>query len=222
MLGSHYEQIVRSVLARKLAISPNDLRSSREPGAVLPGGAPLLHQIDLIYTEKSPVADYVTVIECKYRSSAPVDQEEVAKLAFVKSSMRASKAILVTNTEFTRGAQTLADAERVALLIVRPEIDSETLAAVPTSGDADAIFSAVDEILARPQARTEIVVVRRLQSEPGSGRDLIEALAADPEVRAMAENALRDPQIRNEVAQAVRANPELARQAMNFLKGRRF
>jgi hypothetical protein len=222
MTGAQYEQIVRSVLARKLAIPPDELRSGREPGAVLPDGPAVLHQVDLIYTDKTAVADYITVIECKYRSTAPVDQEEVAKLAFVKGSMRASKAILVTNTEFTRGAQALADAEKIALLIVRAGIDAAALSAVPTAGDADSIFQAVEDVLARTKARSEVIVVRRFASEPGSGRDLIGTLAADPEVRAMAEKALRDPAIRNEVEQTLRANPDLARKAMDFLKGRGF
>lgn len=222
MKGLQYEQFVRAVLARKLAISPRDLRSTRESGAALPGGASVQHQIDLIYTESGPVADYITIIECKYRSSAPVDQEEVAKLAFVKSSMKASKAILVTNTEFTRGAQSIAEAEKIALLVVRPRLDEAELSALPSSGDSEALFAAMQQALDTSNTGTEVLVVRRLRSEPGGGRDLLDALAQDPEVRALAERALRDPGIRNEVERAIRENPDLAGKAMDFLNRRRF
>jgi hypothetical protein len=223
MNGSLYEQFVRSILAKRLKISPDDLRSAREPGAVLPGGASVMHQIDLIYTERGPVADYITVIECKYRTTAPVDQEEISKLAYVKGNLRASKAILVTNTEFTKGALALAESERIALLIVRPGLDGSELEAIPTSGDSKAIFTAVEALLAQSKARNEVVVVKRLLGEPGTGRDLIEALAADPEVRDRVESAIRDPGLRREIEDAVRRHPDIARQAMDYLKGgRRF
>jgi hypothetical protein len=223
MTGSQYEQFVRAVLAKKLAVSPDDLRSGRIPGTTLPSGTPVQHQVDLLLTERGPIADYVTVIECKYRSSAPVDQEEVAKLAYVKGSMKASKAILVTNTEFTRGAVAVADAEKIALLVIRPNIDEDALLAVSPSVDTGALFQAMDQLLSAGKKSCDVVVVRRFRSDPRDGRDIFESLAQDPEVRILAERAIRDPRVRGEVERVVRENPDLARKAMDFLKrGRPF
>ena len=94
MKGTDYEQVVRAVLVQKLDISPDELKSVREHGATLPGTPELKHQIDLFHVDSTEIADYITIIECKYRTSASIDQEELAKLAFVKSSIKASKPFL--------------------------------------------------------------------------------------------------------------------------------
>lgn len=223
MTGRQYEQFVRAVILKQLAIPPEALRSSREPGVTLPGAPGVMHQIDLLYVEETEFAKYVTLIECKYRSAAPVDQEEIAKLAFVKQSARASKAILVTNTEFTSGAKALAEAEQIALLVVRPSLSASELAELETDTTADAILSSVEEILSSRGDSYEMTVVCKLTSSPGEGgRDLVAALASDPTVRRAAEAAIRDPEIRGQVERLARENPDLANKALGFLRRGRF
>jgi hypothetical protein len=222
MTGSQYEQYVRAVLARKLKLSPEALRSAKEPGTTLPDGSPVSHQIDLLFTEHGAVADYVTIIECKYRSSAPVDQEEVAKLAFVKGSMKASKAILVTNTMFTKGADAIAGAEKIALLVVKPRVERDALALVPPSAGADELFREMERLLSTSDKAPEVVVVRRICAGPDDGHDLLESLLRDEEVREAATAALRDPRIRDEISKAARDNPALAEKALGFLRRGRF
>jgi hypothetical protein len=223
MTGFQYEQFVRAILAMRLGISAENLQSAKEPGVTLPSGLPVTHQIDLLYVERSEIADYLTIIECKYRSSTPVDQDDVAKLAFVKGSVRAAKAILVTNTEFTRGAQALADAERIGLLVVRPDVHDRELSRIPTSGSTDGLFAAVEQVLARSTGNHGIIVVQRIMPSPGEGgRDLLEALVADPNLRSAAINVVRDPQVRSHVERVVCENPDLARQAIDFLRKGRF
>src|SRR5437867_2678095 len=117
MNGQEYEQFVRAVIARRCRIDPARITSVRLPGAILPGNPQVRHQVDLFFTERIGDADYLTIIECKYHESSKVEQEDVAKLAHTKLSLRAAKAILVTNTGFTSGADALAASERIALLV---------------------------------------------------------------------------------------------------------
>ena len=74
MTGPEYEQFVRAVLSEKLKLPPEELQSTHSPGATLPGTSNLQHQIDLFYVQETEVAKYVTIIECKYRGTRPVDQ----------------------------------------------------------------------------------------------------------------------------------------------------
>src|SRR4051812_36192564 len=97
MTSQDYEQFVRAVLAERLKLRPERIKSMRSPGTTLPHAPGLRHQIDLMYIHENELAEYVTIIECKYRTSANVDQPELQNLAFVKGSVGAHKAIMVTN-----------------------------------------------------------------------------------------------------------------------------
>jgi hypothetical protein len=99
MNGIEYEQLVRAVLVKTLKIDPTELKSAREEGATLPGTPELKHQIDLFHIDRTEIADYITVIECKFRGSSPVDQEELAKLA-----VRSEVERLANNPEIRRKA----------------------------------------------------------------------------------------------------------------------
>ncbi len=215
MTGTEYEQFVRAVLVRRLGLQPDRLQSARATGVSFPGGEEVKHQIDLFFTEEGEVADYLTIIECKYRESSKVDQEEVGKLAFVKSSLRASKAILVTNKGFTSGACAVATAEKIALLVVEPQVAIHEDVA---SGSVDELFAAAQAALDRADSHKMTVVCRAFPDPNDRGTDLIAGLLSDPAIRAQAERLVNDPGVREQVADIARRNPDLARQAMNFFK----
>ena len=118
MKGPEYEQFVRAVLSRKLGLRPDELRSTHAPGVTLPNASDVEHQVDLFFVQETEVVEYITIIECKYRESRPVDQALVQNLAFVRDSIRAHKAIMVTNKGFTSGAKAVAESQKIALLLI--------------------------------------------------------------------------------------------------------
>jgi len=126
MTGREYEQFVRAVLIRRLNLSPDRLKPGRLKGVTFPDEPEFKHQIDLFFLQDNEVAEFLTIIECKYRNpdgeQTWVDRPDVARLAYVRTSVRASKAILVTNENFTRSAYVLARSERIALLIITPRL----------------------------------------------------------------------------------------------------
>lgn len=222
MKGTDYEQVVRAVLLKKLNIAPEELKSVREHGATLPGGPELKHQIDLFHIDSTEIADYITIIECKYRTSELVDQEELAKLAFVKSSIKASKAILVSNLGFTAGARSLATSERIALLKIEP--DEKLSADVATVTERPRTDSLLNEILHKIESRPtccSTTVVCRLMPDPNDrGLDIVDKLLSDPNVRNEVEKLVRDPEVRRRASDLLRDNPDLERRARDILGGR--
>lgn len=219
MTGLEYEQFVRAVLCRKLNIPPEKLQSTHSPGVTLPNAGDIEHQIDLFYVDETEVAEYVTIIECKYRSSRPVDQTLLQNLAFVRNNTRAHKAIMVSNQGFTDGAYKVAESQKIALLTI--EATSEYMPARPNT-DVDSLFCAIQAEIDRTPKSYDIVVVQKLHSDGTGGRDLISDLLADPQIRQKAAELLRDPQVRETAQRLAAENPDLARKAMDFLRKRPF
>jgi len=224
MDGSQYEYFVKAVLVDRLNLKADDLMSTKEPGVSFPGDPEFVHQIDWFHVDGTEVAEYITIIECKYRSSSKVDQEDLAKLAFVKSSMKASKAIMVSNQGFTKGAQALAKAERIALLTISlDEYLDETISDVDTSQVVDDLYNQVSAAVQVQKNNYEVVVVQRLLGDSNEGGlDIVKGLLRDPAIRQKAEELLRDPEVRNTVERVVRENPDIARKAQDLLRGWKF
>lgn len=217
MTGQEYENFVKAVLVKRFGIPLNELRSVHEPGATLPGGPALIHQIDLYHVAHTPIADYITIIECKHRSTAKVDQEEVLKVARVKSSIRASKAIMVSNRPFTKGALAAATSERIALLVLSPD---EALTTTITSVEGGDIVATLLRALEQRPESYKMTVVCKFAPDPNErGLDLVTQLLDDPKARRVIIEAARDPRIREAAEDFLRRNPDIARKAGDFLKG---
>ena len=220
MTGTEYERFVRAVLVERLDIPPVRLRSTFEAGATLPGMPALEHQIDLIWFQENEVAEYITIIECKYRGTDPVDQPEIQNLAFVRDSVRAHKALMVTNIGFTSGARALAQSQKIALLVVNP-----SLKIIPGSkkADADSLFESMGDYLKRHNSCYTMTVVARFGPDPNQTvADSIDRLLADPKLRQAAESLLDDPKVREVASDFLSRNPDVAAKAMDFLKRRRW
>ena len=216
MNGPEYEIFVRAALAQRLKIPRDKITSTRPKGLSLPGAAGVKHQIDLMFVQDSEIAEYTTIVECKYRSSAPVDQPEIQNLAFVRDNMRAQKAIMVTNTEFTAGARAVAESQKIALLVIAPKVEVTDCLALP---DEKSILAAVEAKLNEIPKPYDIVVVQRCFPDPNDrGSDLIVQLLKSPEVRDFLKEAIKRPDVRETASRIARENPDLARQAMSFLK----
>ena len=217
MTGEQYEKFVKAVLVDRLNISPDDLKSTRESGVTFPGSEQLKHQIDLYHVDGNEIAEYITIIECKYRSYGKIDQEEVAKFAYVKGSIKASKAIMVTNKSFTSGAQALAKAEKIALLIISPDPEIEEQV---SSYPADILFDQLQKIVQRKHDCYDMQIDQKIMSDPHEkGLNIIERLLSDPSVRRQVEDLANDPEIRKRANEFLSDNPNIASKAMDFLKG---
>jgi hypothetical protein len=204
--GPEYEQLVRAVLSQRLGLPPEDLRSTRAPGAVLPNAGSIRHQIDLFYVHETEVAKYVTIVECKYRNSRLIDQERVQNLAFVRNSMSAHKAIMVTNIGYTPGAKSVADSQQIALLVVEP---GPTVSSLPEDAKVEDVFASFQAQISKDPSCCDTVVVRKLRADPSDrARDLASLLA--------------DPSVRETVRRFTASNPGIARAAMDFLRKGRF
>jgi hypothetical protein len=217
--GIEYEQLVRAVLSEKLGLPPNELRSTRAPGAVLPNAGSVQHQIDLFYVQETELAKYVTIVECKYRESRPVDQELVQNLAFVRNSMSAHKAIMVTNKGYTAGATAVAESQQIALLVVEPRL---AVSSLPEGAEVEEVFASFQTQISRDPSCCDVVVVRKFRADPGDRARDLASLLADPEVRTQAEKLLHEPGVREAVRQFAANNPDIARKAMGFLRRGRF
>ena len=219
MTGHQYEQFVRAVLVRRVRrfrLSPDKLRSTRASGVQFPGEKEPKHQIDLLYVDENEIAEYTTIIECKYHGSRKVEQGEIEKLAYVKSSLRASKAILVTNCGFTDGADRVAEAEKIALLVITPRISVDE---IDKGLSGDDLFQAVDARLQAEPDGYDFDVKRKITPDPSDrSMDLVSALISHPTIRHQTVSFPRDRGVPRVVKQITRDAPNVVRKTMDIFK----
>ena len=123
MTSIQYEEFCRFFLAEKLSIPTEEVKSSRIPSPTSPGLPQYSHQIDLYWEDGNELTKYINIANAKWRLSDKVDQGDVLLLQQVKEELDAHKAMMITNTGFTRGAENVAANKNVALHIVRPTFD---------------------------------------------------------------------------------------------------
>jgi len=132
-----YEELCRLAVAEHFSVPLDKVISTHLQGRSFPGAPALKHQIDL-YVEliSNHIATVDIVVDAKWRTTDKVDQPDVEKWATVAVSAGASKAMLITNTDFTAGARAVAEASKIATAIVRP---SEAALAVPIGPRAEVL-----------------------------------------------------------------------------------
>jgi hypothetical protein len=123
MTSKQYEQLCRFFLSDQLGIPAKDILSVDLSSPRRPGLPEYKHQIDLYWETDDAVARYVNIANAKWRSSDKVEQGEVMLL----QKVAAHKAVMITNSGFTRGAVAAAKDEGIALHVVRPTFDFATL-----------------------------------------------------------------------------------------------
>lgn len=123
MNSQQYEELCRFVIADRLKIDINQIKSASIPSPTLPDSPGISNQIDLYWETNNDLARYLTIANAKWRATAKVEQGEVLLLQQVKQEVNAHKAMMITSTEFTAGARAVAEAKGIALLIVRPDFD---------------------------------------------------------------------------------------------------
>ena len=127
MNGPQYEEFCRLSLSNILKIPVEVIESRRIKAATQPGLSEYTHQIDF-YWEEVNVALYKNMADAKWRGdSKKVPLREIRNLQQVKNEIKAHKAWLITNTDFTRTTRNFAKNNEIALLIIRPNFDYTTL-----------------------------------------------------------------------------------------------
>ena len=126
MNGSQYEEFCRLSLSKTLKIPIEEIQSCRIKAATQPGLPEYTHQIDL-YWEKVDVGLYKNFADAKWRGSRKVSLGEIKKLQQTRDDIKAHKAWLITNTDFTRTTKDFAKNNEIALLIISPNFHYTTL-----------------------------------------------------------------------------------------------
>ena len=127
MNGTQYEEFCRLFLANELQIPIEAIRSCRIQGATQYGSPEYSHQIDFYWEEEKDLTLYKNIADAKWRGSRKVNQRDIVNLQQAKEGIAAHKAMMITNTDFTDGARSLADNKGIALHIVCPNFDYSIL-----------------------------------------------------------------------------------------------
>jgi len=201
-----YKQFVRAVLVNKLNVPSYKIKNG------------IIGQMDLIYTEETELAEYTTIIDCKYCDGTLIDQDEIYKLLGIKSNIQASKAMYVTNFGFTKNAKDVAKKEKIALLTLAPQLSDFTEnERKETDIGIDELFEIFLSKVRLTPSICNMTVVHKLLPDPNDrGLDIVGTLLADPNVRNEVEKIVKDPQFRNTAESVIRNNPDLARTAFDM------
>ena len=127
MNSIQYEELCRFFLAQTTGLPLDKIVSVRIPNPKRASLRPYSHQIDLYWETADDVCLYLNIANAKWRGSTKVTQNEVLLLQQVKQDLSAHKAVMITNTEFTSGAEAVAQDKGIALHVVRPAFDFSVL-----------------------------------------------------------------------------------------------
>ena len=101
MNSIQYEELCRFFIADKYGMPIEKVESVRKG----PDSSSYKHQIDLCWEDGNELTRYENIADAKWRSLDKVDQDDVVKLQQVKVDIHANKAMMITNTDFTKGAK---------------------------------------------------------------------------------------------------------------------
>ena len=127
MNSIQYEELCRFYLADKLKVNVSEVRSVRLPNPSRPGLPQYKHQIDLYWEISNELVLYLNIANAKWRGTQKVEQGEILLLQQVKQDLDAHKAMMITNTGFTSGAEAVAQDKGIALHIVTPNFEYNKL-----------------------------------------------------------------------------------------------
>lgn len=127
MNSIQYEELCRLFLAQQLGIDIEQVKTGDLPSPTLRGKPDLEHQIDLYWETTDAVASYFNIANAKWRTKDKVDQPDVMLLQAVKAELKAHKCVMLTNTDFTDGARSMAENNGIALHIMRPDFNYNSL-----------------------------------------------------------------------------------------------
>lgn len=127
MNSVQYEELCRFYIAKKLRISVDLVKSVHVPNPIRPGLPQYKHQIDLYWETEDEISKYLNIANAKWRGPSKVDQPDVLLLQQVKQKVGAHKALMITNTGFTSGAEAAARDDGIGMHVVVPAFDYSRL-----------------------------------------------------------------------------------------------
>jgi hypothetical protein len=149
MTAVQYEELCRFFVADLENVPLEDIQSIELLNPQRLGAPEYVHQIDLYWETVTPLSRYVNIAYAKWRRPADrVDKEQVLLLQVIRAKVGAHKAIMLTNTGFTRGAIAAAVDDGIGLHIVEPR-----LAAAVADGDRPTIRASLREQARRSRSR---------------------------------------------------------------------
>lgn len=105
MTANRYEELCRWFIAQRFSISVEQVCTGNMPSPRRPGLPAYTHQIDLYWETETPLAQYLTIANAKWRGTHRVEQREVLLIQQVREKVGAHKAMIITNAGFDpRGA----------------------------------------------------------------------------------------------------------------------
>lgn len=129
MNSIQYEELCRYFLAQKVGVDIEQILSVRIPNPKRKDLPQYHHQIDLYWETNNDLCQYLNIANAKWRGSGKVEQCDVLLLQQVKMEVDAHKAMMITSSEFTSGAEAVAKDKGIALHIVKPTFDVTILPA---------------------------------------------------------------------------------------------
>jgi Restriction endonuclease len=118
MSPADYERLVKSLMNTEF--DGMDAKAFHLKKYMGKSGQP--YEIDISFEVRIGTLELTILVECK-RYKRPVTVQEVADFAYRVQDVGAHKGVLVSPNGFQRGALKVAKAEKIALLIVRDEIE---------------------------------------------------------------------------------------------------
>jgi hypothetical protein len=216
-----YREFVRAAISRELRVPIDSITPRTGRGSTPPGAGSVFAGIDLIHVGGNELAEVITFINCDFHPTATrlTDETEVMRLSYLRNEAKASKAMLVSNVGFSAAANKLAQRENIALLKLSPSAEMESrLLAFADRSPSETLIADIERFIDSQQVSTyDKVVVHRLHGEVADG-ELIEELLRNPEIKAKAQEVLRDPNARCVAEKFLNENPELQRLARDFFK----
>jgi hypothetical protein len=180
-----YRELCRLAIAELLGIGVERVRTRVVPNPRRESVRTYRHHIDLWWEIENKVARYVYIAAVLWQKKGQVTEADVLLIEMVKARVGANQAMLITNTEFSKRAVTVANNEGVALLIVQPLVEPGETS--PTRRDL--ILRELQKIAKRR---------RRLYAHRVIGSGLARALRPDCVVEFRDRTATREGKIRYE------------------------
>ncbi|HEV3084618.1 MAG TPA: hypothetical protein VGY66_32945 [Gemmataceae bacterium] len=127
MTRAQYRQLCRFFVAQRFAIDLGVIQTLKTANPLRRGQARYRHRIDLHWISEDAIARYVHIAHTLWRTASPAGLAAVLHLQQVRHKLAAHKAVLITNTCFTRRAVAAAEDDGIALFLVRPAFDHTKL-----------------------------------------------------------------------------------------------
>lgn len=114
----NYERIVEQLISQQLQGLPKEMSVSVRRDVQIKGISGFEHQIDVVFEYTVLGTHFLCLVECKHYSKK-VSVDDILTFKGRLDDIRAPKGIFVTTVGYQKGAETVAQKNRIALVLVR-------------------------------------------------------------------------------------------------------